>query len=160
VADPRNLAALGFWTVLLALTINGVQCHARAWAVKQHPQHHSVGIGSGAVKPPAAAISTLPKTAERRAEERATEQATALQGSFQLCGLCWLVLPMVPASNLFFVVGTLIAERLLYLPSVGYSLLLADVVLRILRGSSGFGVKLLLILVSIRHSAGSNGVAC
>ncbi|XP_065178329.1 protein O-mannosyl-transferase TMTC4-like [Sycon ciliatum] len=39
--------------------------------------------------------------------------------------LALLVLPYLPASNLFFPVGFVIAERILYLPSMGFSLLVA-----------------------------------
>jgi hypothetical protein len=39
--------------------------------------------------------------------------------------LCWLGVPFLPAANVLFTVGTLVAERLLYLPSIGYCLLLA-----------------------------------
>ena len=41
-----------------------------------------------------------------------------------LCVL-WIVIPMLPASNLFMKVGTLLAERLLYVPSLGYCCLVA-----------------------------------
>ena len=34
-----------------------------------------------------------------------------------------LVLPFLPASNLFFYVGFIVAERILYIPSIGFSLL-------------------------------------
>ncbi|TYZ62066.1 hypothetical protein PybrP1_010066 [[Pythium] brassicae (nom. inval.)] len=37
------------------------------------------------------------------------------------------VIPFVPASNLFFPVGTVVAERLLYFPSVGFCLLMGHV---------------------------------
>ncbi|CAD6998816.1 unnamed protein product [Ceratitis capitata] len=40
-----------------------------------------------------------------------------------LMALCFLTLPFIPATNLFFYVGFVVAERLLYLPSVGYCLL-------------------------------------
>lgn len=36
-----------------------------------------------------------------------------------------LVIPFLPASNLFFRVGFVVAERVLYLPSAGYCLLFA-----------------------------------
>jgi len=36
-----------------------------------------------------------------------------------------LVVPFFPASNLFFRVGFVVAERVLYLPSAGYCLLVA-----------------------------------
>nr|XP_057933802.1 protein O-mannosyl-transferase TMTC2 [Doryrhamphus excisus] len=39
--------------------------------------------------------------------------------------LAFLSLPFVPASNLFFYVGFVIAERVLYIPSVGFCLLVA-----------------------------------
>ncbi|XP_058132439.1 protein O-mannosyl-transferase TMTC4 isoform X3 [Dasypus novemcinctus] len=39
-------------------------------------------------------------------------------------GLGFLVIPFLPACNLFFRVGFVVAERVLYLPSVGYCMLL------------------------------------
>ncbi|XP_030369028.1 protein O-mannosyl-transferase TMTC3 [Scaptodrosophila lebanonensis] len=47
------------------------------------------------------------------------------QSRILLMGLAWLVLPFLPASNLFFPVGFVVAERILYMPSMGYSLLVA-----------------------------------
>lgn len=38
-----------------------------------------------------------------------------------------VVVPFCPASNMFFYVGTFIGERLLYMPSVGYCILLSGV---------------------------------
>ncbi|CAJ0968531.1 unnamed protein product [Ranitomeya imitator] len=40
-------------------------------------------------------------------------------------GLGFLIIPFLPASNLFFRVGFVVAERVLYLPSVGYCILLS-----------------------------------
>ena len=40
-------------------------------------------------------------------------------------GLVLLVVPFLPACNLFFRVGFVVAERVLYLSSAGYCLLLA-----------------------------------
>ena len=42
-----------------------------------------------------------------------------------LLSLAFLVLPFIPATNLFFYVGFVIAERVLYLPSIGFCLLFA-----------------------------------
>lgn len=39
--------------------------------------------------------------------------------------LAWIVLPFLPASNLFFPVGFVVAERILYMPSMGFCLLIA-----------------------------------
>jgi len=51
-----------------------------------------------------------------------------------LFSLALLILPFLPASNLFFPVGFVVAERVLYLPSLGVCLLVA-VGLGSLRGS-------------------------
>lgn len=40
-------------------------------------------------------------------------------------GMAMLVLPYLPASNLFFYVGFVVAERVLYIPSMGYCILIA-----------------------------------
>ncbi|XP_053563785.1 protein O-mannosyl-transferase TMTC4 [Bombina bombina] len=40
-------------------------------------------------------------------------------------GLGFLIIPFLPASNLFFRVGFVVAERVLYLPSIGYCVLLS-----------------------------------
>lgn len=42
-----------------------------------------------------------------------------------LMGLCLMVLPFIPASNLFFPVGFVVAERVLYVPSMGFCILVA-----------------------------------
>ncbi|NXA36896.1 TMTC3 protein, partial [Eudromia elegans] len=42
-----------------------------------------------------------------------------------LMGLCLIVLPFIPASNLFFPVGFVVAERVLYVPSMGFCILVA-----------------------------------
>lgn len=45
--------------------------------------------------------------------------------SYIIMGLAILILPFLPASNIFFNVGFVLAERILYIPSAGYCLLLA-----------------------------------
>ncbi|XP_067628574.1 protein O-mannosyl-transferase Tmtc3 [Eurosta solidaginis] len=42
-----------------------------------------------------------------------------------LMSLSWMALPFLPASNLFFPVGFVVAERILYMPSMGFCLLVA-----------------------------------
>ena len=44
---------------------------------------------------------------------------------YSIMGLAMLVVPFLPASNIFFNVGFVLAERTLYIPSAGYCLLLA-----------------------------------
>lgn len=45
--------------------------------------------------------------------------------SFLLQALSLIVLPFIPASNLFFPVGFVVAERVLYVPSMGFCVLVA-----------------------------------
>ena len=52
--------------------------------------------------------------------------------------------PSFPATNLFFYVGFVIAERILYIPSVGYCLLVAEGVSQIWHRCSETGRKLLI----------------
>ncbi|XP_031754766.1 protein O-mannosyl-transferase TMTC3 isoform X2 [Xenopus tropicalis] len=42
-----------------------------------------------------------------------------------LMALCLIILPFIPASNLFFPVGFVVAERVLYVPSMGFCMLVA-----------------------------------
>ncbi|XP_041973307.1 protein O-mannosyl-transferase Tmtc3 [Aricia agestis] len=53
-------------------------------------------------------------------------QALRTRSSALSMGLALLVLPFIPASNLFFPVGFVVAERVLYMPSMGWCLLIAQ----------------------------------
>ncbi|KAJ0069959.1 hypothetical protein NL108_017663, partial [Boleophthalmus pectinirostris] len=53
------------------------------------------------------------------------------QGREVVVGLLFLVFPFVPASNLFFRVGFVVAERVLYMPSMGYCILVSHGVTRL-----------------------------
>src|SRR5699024_174854 len=46
-------------------------------------------------------------------------------------GLCLTIVPFIPASNLLFPVGFVLAERVLYTPSIGYCFILAIGLIRI-----------------------------
>ncbi|KAK3099136.1 hypothetical protein FSP39_000001 [Pinctada imbricata] len=52
-------------------------------------------------------------------------QVTSLDPDPILCGLLMMVVPFLPASNIMFRVGFVIAERVLYIPSCGYCILIA-----------------------------------
>ncbi|KAM8971862.1 protein O-mannosyl-transferase TMTC1 [Pelodytes ibericus] len=69
-----------------------------------------------------------------------------------LVGLLFLIFPFIPASNLFFRVGFVVAERVLYMPSMGFCILCVHG-LKVLysrtgpRGSSVLTLCFLLLLV-------------
>jgi len=53
-------------------------------------------------------------------------------GKERLFWLTLLIFPFIPASNIFFYVGTMLAERLLYLPSVGFCYIMSDSIISLL----------------------------
>jgi hypothetical protein len=79
----------------------------------------SGGSGGGAVKDKHTDAAPLPAAPP----PPLPGLAAARWRLFVALALC--ALPFLPAANVFFYVGTFVGERLLYLPSVGYCLLLA-----------------------------------
>ncbi|CAL8123281.1 unnamed protein product [Orchesella dallaii] len=55
-----------------------------------------------------------------------SEAAAAFLSSSLLLQLSFLILPFLPATNLFFYVGFVVAERVLYMPSVGFCLVMGQ----------------------------------
>lgn len=69
-----------------------------------------------------------------------------------LVGILFLVLPFIPASNLFFRVGFVVAERVLYMPSMGYCILVVHGLNRLCAlvgrwGAAALTVSMLLLLL-------------
>ncbi|XP_058481831.1 protein O-mannosyl-transferase TMTC1 isoform X2 [Solea solea] len=69
-----------------------------------------------------------------------------------LVGLLFLVFPFIPASNLFFNVGFVVAERVLYMPSMGYCILVTHGLGRLCSlvgrcGTTVLSVSMLLLLL-------------
>ncbi|XP_064535532.1 protein O-mannosyl-transferase Tmtc1 isoform X1 [Drosophila montana] len=72
--------------------------------------------------------------------------ATSASESVLVICIGFLVLPFLPACNLFFHVGFVLAERLLYLPSVGYCLLLGLGFGKLWQRLNGSAHRLLLLI--------------
>ncbi|XP_077339085.1 protein O-mannosyl-transferase TMTC4 isoform X2 [Lithobates pipiens] len=70
--------------------------------------------------------------------------------------LGFLVIPFLPASNLFFRVGFAVAERVLYLPSVGYCMLLTYGYSRICRQY----IKKKLVTLTVLGLLATNVIRC
>nr|XP_015207427.1 PREDICTED: transmembrane and TPR repeat-containing protein 1 [Lepisosteus oculatus] len=69
-----------------------------------------------------------------------------------LVGILFLVFPFIPASNLFFRVGFVVAERVLYMPSMGYCILVVHGLSRLCSvvgrwGAPALTLSLLLLLL-------------
>ncbi|XP_061570729.1 protein O-mannosyl-transferase TMTC1 isoform X2 [Cololabis saira] len=62
-----------------------------------------------------------------------------------LVGMLFLVFPFIPASNLFFRVGFVVAERVLYMPSMGYCILVVHGMGRLCSVAGRWGTTLLSV---------------
>ena len=67
-----------------------------------------------------------------------------------ILSLAFLVFPFIPATNLFFYVGFVIAERVLYIPSIGFCLLFAHG-FSVSWKSSGKFLKILLAAITCAY---------
>ena len=73
-----------------------------------------------------------------------------------LVGLLLLALPFLPASNLFFPVGFVVAERILYIPSMGFCLMVGYSTYRIATSKHKLlsaGGKVMFLFLLLTHSA-------
>ncbi len=64
-------------------------------------------------------------------------------------GLCWILLALAPAANIILPIGTIMGERLLYLPAVGFCTGMAALLLRLPRRAWLFAL-LLIALFAMR----------
>ncbi|KAG9332082.1 hypothetical protein JZ751_016148 [Albula glossodonta] len=79
----------------------------------------------------------------------------SLQGVLErevIVGVLFLVFPFIPASNLFFRVGFVVAERILYMPSMGFCILVVHGLNRLCAlvgrwGAAALTVSVLLLLL-------------
>lgn len=91
-----------------------------------------------------------------REEEEQQKQQHRRRVAF---ALCVMVVPFIPASNLFFPVGFVIAERVLYIPSMGFCMLVGYGAWRMLektrskkvyRAATLFFLSYLLVFFSLK----------
>ncbi len=66
-------------------------------------------------------------------------------------GVAMMVFPFLPASNLFFPVGFVVAERVLYLPSMGFCMLVAMGVWQLIRRNPAI-IKMGVFYLLVVHS--------
>ena len=72
-----------------------------------------------------------------------------------VCGLGLTILPYLPASNLFFPVGFVVAERVLYLPSMGFCMLVGYGVYTLIKSHRKLvsnSAKVLLLSILLLHT--------
>ncbi|XP_021530964.2 protein O-mannosyl-transferase TMTC2 isoform X2 [Aotus nancymaae] len=131
VCDWRNLHTVAFYTGLLLLACYGLkspnadrECDGKTVTNgKQNANGHSclsdVEYQNSETKPSFASKveNGIKNDVSQRTQLPSTENIVVLS-------LSLLIIPFVPATNLFFYVGFVIAERVLYIPSMGFCLLI------------------------------------
>lgn len=132
LADWRNLHTVAFYcgfTLLALFGFRGSAFSAKESNGKAHVTNgKSATNGNGYHAPDTNQNTDLPKpTLNGSAVPYHCYSHTSLPPTESLVvfSLGILVLPFIPATNLFFYVGFVIAERVLYIPSVGYCILVA-----------------------------------
>lgn len=130
ITDPRNIATLLLYGYLIWVLVSA------------QPLQQLLGLVRGASSGAARSVAATGTAAESAlSPEQVTPTAVTVQhGGVPASGYArWrmmvvvglLIAPFFPASNVLFYVGTFIGERLLYMPSIGFCLLLADLMGRL-----------------------------
>jgi hypothetical protein len=142
LTDPRNVAtaALYMYFLYVGLAVQPLQFLRQLWGVVHSAllapaaggdRHAAAKAGNGSSRDKANSSSSTTPAVAAAVDGRLGHARWRLM---VVVGL--LVAPYFPASNVLFYVGTFIGERLLYFPSIGYCLLVADILGWLLRPSS------------------------
>ncbi|KAF7670018.1 hypothetical protein LDENG_00074270 [Lucifuga dentata] len=136
LADWRNLHTVAFYGGFILLALFGLRCpasKAKETSGKAHVTNgKSITNGNGYQTPDTNHNTNSdqgsPKTTMNgSADLHHDPPRTSLPPTENLVlfSLGFISLPFIPATNLFFYVGFVIAERVLYIPSMGFCLLVA-----------------------------------
>ncbi|XP_069104952.1 protein O-mannosyl-transferase TMTC2-like [Argopecten irradians] len=100
--------------------------HLNSHSNSQNNNHHTHNKNMSLLKTKLALSSRRPSNSSTDSEEELTS-VDRVYRSQDICvmALALMVFPFIPATNLFFYVGFVIAERVLYIPSMGFCLLVA-----------------------------------
>ena len=141
--DPRHLLTLIAMIGLFLLCVSVLSRHIRTWNIK-HMTLCTDNMRSGQHTDKGQSLSG-----------HMMEHATKAVKPVLITGILLLIIPFLPAANIFFPVGFVVAERILYLPSMGFSLLVAYSLHRMTKSKHKlftFSVRVLLLLLLVTHS--------
>lgn len=115
--DPRFVTTCIFYGLLLGAGLYGIVRLASATTVQGNPKTKTSTseVTSGTAPP-----ESLEHDIASEDTDYFSYSPTALLDS-----LMWMIIPFIPAAGVFLRLGTLLAERLLYIPSLGFCLLLS-----------------------------------
>lgn len=140
-ADLRNLLTAAFYLALgyIAWLILR-HIHSRHSVPKFHKTHNGNGVSHHHITHTTYTTPSKPTSLRRRNGRRGSNSSSnsdddvksnSSKSDFQtinvlILSLAMLVTPFIPATNIFFYVGFVIAERVLYIPSLGFCLLVGQ----------------------------------
>ena len=78
-----------------------------------------------------------------------TNTISARLRTLVLQSIAMIVVPFIPASNFFFFVGFVLAERVLFLPSIGFCLLAAVLIVNLSRRKATVGVVTIIAVTAL-----------
>ena len=148
LTDSRNFLSLAFYSLLFCFTSKLLLTFYQQFEPTT-PVHLCSPWKTNLSKTRRAGSNTPGPSPQMRRSQIETISMMAL-------ALSLIILPFLPAANIFFYVGFVVAERLLYLPSLGYSLLLALGVRRLASSRpllSRLGLLVLLLSAGLRTIA-------
>ena len=120
LSDTRNILSLSFYSLLLCFT-SKLLLKFYQFATTGSVRLCSLSLWkTNLSKTWSSGSSSNTPSPSRQVRTSQIEELTIISLALSL-----IILPFLPATNIFFYVGLVVAERLLYLPSLGYSLLLA-----------------------------------
>ena len=159
LADPRNLVSLVFYLTLASISARVVAfLFPTIWQIvslktlTSRQPDNCCGLTQFQLLSQSSSKTPSSSSSDEEEEEGRGEEGGRKIDTIQVIAvsLSLLILPFLPATNLFFYVGFVLAERVLYLPSLGYCLLLSYSLVALakrVRGHTKAAAGLLAVIV-------------
>ncbi|KAK7461646.1 hypothetical protein BaRGS_00038595, partial [Batillaria attramentaria] len=124
VSDVRNMATVVFYCCLGYVGLHVIRnLHKQSKESAIKPYANGNGVASETITEGVPTASTDSSSLDTSSS---SPKLTPRSLNVLIIALSIIVFPFIPASNLFFYVGFVIAERILYIPSMGFCLLIAQ----------------------------------
>ena len=172
LSDPRNAATAALYAALLSVIIasrpwttllcilHGNQPAATVSTPAQQADSNPAVTDPLLLNSKSRASHCSASASAASSREAQAEQADRRrQAMWQMVIVVGLMIgPFVPAANILFYVGTFIGERLLYLPSVGYCMMLAHYLTQLLGPGGLHSLHCIMLCTGISQPAFTPGV--
>jgi tetratricopeptide (TPR) repeat protein len=125
ITDPRNASSAAAYLGMLALGLGSIYRAVYLFAPSPPGGGKAEKEGGG---------RKGKEGGGRKGGSSSDFESSEFRSAGDLVSVAWMLLPFLPASGVFVTVGTLLAERLLYIPSVGFCLLVGRALALLLKG--------------------------